>query len=339
MTVDEKIMVWLPSPMGDTILATPALRALRQHFDKAHITFYASAVTRQILSPCSWNDAWIDQTSNLKAISEFKTHRFTHVVLFKNSFGSALACFLARIPMRIGYARDKRSWLLTHKVQPKRLANGAFEPNSMVDYYLDLCSGMGVTWQNRMPELSVDPTDRHTTQQTLPNLFNTKQPIVILVPGGAFGPSKCWPVSHYAQLAKALYNSHHAQVVISVAPNEQTISQQIAQHSNCPVTDLGQTPLSLGQLKALFEQASLVISNDTGPRHIAIALKRHVITLFGPNDPKWTDTQYEHETQIMAPSDCVCCQQPVCKQPDQHCMTTITVDSVHKAACKHLSIP
>ncbi len=339
MTHKEHILVWLPSPMGDTILATPALRALRTHFAKARITYIGNPVTRALLTPCTWHDDWLEPVSPLKALSQFKQHRFTRVILFKNSWGSAMACFLAGIPTRIGYARDYRSWLLTHKLAPERLPNGAFKPNSMVDYYLKLCDSIGVSHRDRMPELEVTPQDRQSVQNTLTCLTNPSGPLVILVPGGAFGPSKCWPASHFAQLADKLHASHNARIVISVSPSEleRRISENIARKTACPVFDLGQTPLSLGQLKALFEQADLVVSNDTGPRHLAIALNRHVITLFGPNDPKWTHTGHAMETQIIAPSDCLCCQKPVCKQPSQHCMKTITADSVYQAALKSLA--
>jgi len=341
MTQEDKILVWLPSPMGDTILATPALRALRAHFIDARITYYANTVTRQLLSPCAWHDDWLEPVSPVKVVSLLKQQGFTHVILFKNSFGSALICALAGIPTRIGYARDHRSWLLNKKLHPKVSETGAFQPHSMVDYYLDLIAFAGAQCQDRMPALTVHPEDRESIKNKLTCLAETSGPLIILVPGGAFGPSKCWPPSHYAQLADTLAESHKARIVISVSPSEleRKISQAIVTQTTCPVTDLGQSPLSLGQLKALFEQADLVISNDTGPRHMAIALKRRVITLFGPNDPKWTDTGYAHETQIMAPSDCLCCQKPTCKQPDQHCMKTITVDSVHAAAVESLNAP
>jgi heptosyltransferase-2 len=341
MTRKENILVWLPSPMGDTILATGALRALRAHFAQARITYYGSAMTRQLLTPCAWHDDWLEQEPALKAVSHFRQRAFTQVILLKNSFGSALTCFLAGIPARIGYARDHRSWLLTRRLNPARLPNGAFKPRSMVDYYLDLCSFMDIQCEDRMPELEVSPPDRDAVKRQLTCLTDTAGPLVILVPGGAFGPSKCWAAASYAKLADTLYESHRARIIVSVSPNEseRAISRDIIRQSTCPVTDLGETPLTLGQLKALFERADLVISNDTGPRHMAIALKRRVITLFGPNDPKWTDTGYAHEMQIMAPRDCVCCQKPVCKQPDQHCMDTITVEWVHAAAIKSLDTP
>ena len=97
-------------------------------------------------------------------------------------------------------------------------------------------------------------------------------------------------------------------------------------------SSLGDKPLTLGQLKALFLQADLVISNDTGPRHIAIALERKLITLFGPNDPSWTETGYENEIQLIGDVPCGPCQKPKCNQSEHKCMQVISVDMVCDAA-------
>jgi heptosyltransferase-2 len=152
------ILVWLPSPMGDAVLSTPALRAIREHFSSCEITFYANPIVRQVLSPCSYNDAWLEQKDNnpLAVAKELKKHQFTHAILFKNSFASALAVYLARIPSRIGYVRENRGILLIEKLYPEKLHNGKFKPLSMVDYYLAIASGAGARTSEKSLELSVD---------------------------------------------------------------------------------------------------------------------------------------------------------------------------------------
>jgi heptosyltransferase-2 len=134
----HEILVWLPSPMGDAILCTPALRAIRRHFKSARISFFARPAVREVLSPSSFNDIWLEQRSNNPfAIAKmFRQQKFTHAILFKNSFASALAVFLAKIPSRVGYAREGRSLLLTDKLYPPKLRSGKFKPISMMDYYL-----------------------------------------------------------------------------------------------------------------------------------------------------------------------------------------------------------
>ncbi|MHC4418757.1 MAG: glycosyltransferase family 9 protein, partial [Planctomycetota bacterium] len=267
----KKILIWLPSPMGDAVLCTPALRAIRQRFKDAEITFFANSTVNQILSPTRFNDAWLTQhnKSPLAAAKILGSCKFTHAVLFKNSFASALVCFLARIPSRIGYAREGRGFMLTQRLHPPKLSQIEFKPLSMIDYYLAIASWLGAETSDRKLELTVDPQQDKKLRAKLPQVAHAKGPLVILVPGGAFGPSKCWPSERFAETADWLISNYNATVVISVAsdPIEQKIATEISNKSAHKLINLAQTPLTLGELKALFGIADLVISNDTGPRH------------------------------------------------------------------------
>jgi heptosyltransferase-2 len=332
----EEILVWLPSPMGDAILCTPALRAIRKYFKSGKITFFANPVVRQILSPCNFYDEWLEQKSNnpFAIAKQLKEHKFTHAVLFKNSFASALAVFLARIPSRIGYVREWRGLLLTDKLYPAKLPGGKFKPISMVDYYLAIASWLGCEVKNRNLELQIDSEDEQWLCGKFPQVLDLGRPLIVFVPGGAFGPSKFWPSERFAQTADRLITNYNAEVVISVGPDnfERQIATEICDSSKNKLINLAETPISLGELKALISIADLVISNDTGPRHIAIALKRKLVTLFGPNNPAWTNTDYENEIQIIADVQCAPCDKPKCKKSEHLCMQSITVDMVFDAA-------
>lgn len=332
---DANILVWLPSPMGDAILCTPALRAIREHYLSRKIWFFASPVVREVLSPCRFNDEWLEQKDgNLLTIAgKLRKYEFAYAILFKNSLASALTVFLAGIPSRIGYSREGRGFLLTDKLYPPKLPNGKFKPRSMVDYYLAIASRLGADTSNKALEVAVDPADVEALKTKLPEVAGAKGPIVILVPGGAFGPSKCWPNDRFAQTADWLAKNYNATVVISVAPEviERRIAKEIGELSEHKLINLADRPVTLGQLKALFSMATLVITNDTGPRHIAIATGRKVVTLFGPNNPAWTDTQYENEIQIVGNVPCAPCTRPICNQRRHLCMQTITVETVCEA--------
>lgn len=335
-----EILVWLPSPIGDAVLCTPALRAIRRRFESCKISFFANDVVRQVLSPGGFNDRWItQQDTNPFAIAKtLGRYNFTQAILFKNSFGSALACFLAKIPSRIGYARDGRAFLLTDRLYPPKNPDRTFKPVSMIDYYHAIASSLGCDTTNRKPELTVDTQAYEKLKKKVPEVVDSQKPIVVLVPGGAFGPSKCWPPDRFAQIADWLIVNYNTVVVISVADNltEKQTARQICDLSKHNLINLAQTPLGLDQLKSLISTAELIVSNDTGPRHIAIALRRKVVTMFGPNDPVWTDTGYENETQIVSQAHCAPCNKPKCKQTDHLCMQAITVDMVCDAAKKLL---
>jgi heptosyltransferase-2 len=334
--------------MGDAILCTPALRAIRKHFKSCEISFLANPVVRKLLSPGSFNDNWVEQPNdNPFAIARgIKKHKFTHAILFKNSFGSALAVSLARIPSRIGYAREGRGFLLTDKLYPLKLPDGKFKPVSMIDYYLAIASRLGADTSDRTIEVPLELQTRKKLKSRFPEVAGSQGPVVVLVPGGAFGPSKYWPSERFAQTADRLITTYNATVFVSVGPDlfEKHIAGEICDSSK-PATqmagrhkliNLAERPVNLDELKTLFSRADLVISNDTGPRHIAIALRRKVITLFGPNDPAWTDTGYENEIQIVGNVPCAPCQKPVCKKAGHLCMEAITVEMVCNAARKLL---
>jgi heptosyltransferase-2 len=337
----QNTLIWLPSPMGDAILCTPALRAIRRHCPDDAIWLYASGVVRSVLSPNHFGSSWIDQRSDnpFAVAAEFKKYNFDRAILFKNSFMSALTVLLAGIPVRIGYAREGRGFLLTEKLYPARLEDGRYKPTSMLNYYLALAVQIGAETADRLPELEVSPEDTMALREKLPEIFLADGPLVILVPGGAFGPNKCWPSECFAQTADRLVQKYEATVVISVAPNayEQQVGSTVCKAATHRLINLSDTPLTLGELKALFASAALVITNDTGPRHIAIALKRRVITLFGPNDPEWTQTGYPDEIQIVADAKCAPCQKPQCRFEELLCMMSISVESVYEAAEKILA--
>jgi heptosyltransferase-2 len=103
------------------------------------------------------------------------------------------------------------------------------------------------------------------------------------------------------------------------------------------LVNLADKPVSISELKALFAKAELIISNDTGPRHIAIGLRRKVVTLFGPNNPAWTETGYENEIKIVGQAPCAPCHRPICKKPEHLCMQSISVQMVCNAAAELLS--
>ena len=266
----KNILVWLPSPMGDAIMATPSLRCLRNLFEKDKIFFCANKTVAEILAGCPFADQWINIEENnpFAAAAELKKHNFDTAILFKNSFASALAVFLAGIKARIGYARDARGIFLTEKLIPLKIGPFRYKPLSVVDYYLAIASRLGCDTSNKRTELSISENDIKTVCEKFGEKVTGSHSLVILVPGGAFGPSKLWPEERFAKVSDFLVDKFFANVFISVSPhkNEVQIAENICSAAKKPVVNLAKNPLTLGQLKALFSYANLVITNDTGPR-------------------------------------------------------------------------
>lgn len=336
----ENILIWLPSPMGDAVMCTAALRSIRNLFNRQRIYFLGNNVVRNILSPGDFYDEWIEYSrmNPLAMAAKLKKYNFSQAILFKNSFSSALAVFLAGIKTRIGYARQGRGFMLTDKLIPQKSADGAFKPEPMIDYYLAIASWLGAETDNRTMELSLKNSDIETARNKLNLANDSAGPIVVLVPGAAGGASKCWLKERFAQTADWLVENYKATVVVSVAPNamERKIAEDICKTARHDLTSLANVDLTLGQLKAVLSLADLVICNDTGPRHIAVALKRKVISLIGPNDPVWSENNYENDVQIISQAQCAPCNKQKCERDEHICMQWITVEMVCKAAANVL---
>ena len=215
----------------------------------------------------------------------------------------------------------------------------------MIDYYLAIASRLGANTTDKNLELQVEPQNNEKLKAKLPEIAESEGPVIIIVPGAAAGPSKRWPSERFAQTADWLIDNCNATVVISVAPTavERQIAQEIcdssrlsspAQQSNRKhkLINLAAFSISLGELKTLFAGSDLVISNDTGPRHIAIALRRKIVSLLGPNEPSWTDFGYENEIRIVGEAPCAPCDRPICKKSEHLCMQSITVEMVCDAS-------
>lgn len=338
----QKILVWLPGPMGDAIMSTAALRGIREVFSGSEITFLANSTVRGVLSPSGFCDRWIELKSKnpFKIAAMLRGYDFDSAVLFKNSIASAISVFLARIPVRVGYGREMRSVFLTDALRPEKKNLFSYRPVPAVDYYLAISSWLGAEIENRRTQLQIEPGCRRSVLEKFPDIAGTSKPLVILVPGSAFGPSKCWAEINFAKTADCLIEKYDVNLFISVsrADAEKQTAEKIyglAEHKE-RIFNLAQNPLSLGQLKALFSFAAVVITNDTGPRHIAIALGRKVITMFGPNDPARTDNGYAGESRVIADVDCAPCDKPVCGKKRHYCMESITPKMVCEIADKIL---
>jgi heptosyltransferase-2 len=259
---------------------------------------------------------------------------FGRAILFKNSFGSALSCRLAGMNDIIGYARQGRSLLLSEKLYPPRLPGGPLKPVSVIDYYLAIASHLGAAVDDRTLELPLEPQAMASVKSKLPALFERKGPLVVFVPGAAAGLNKCWLPERFAATADKLATSHNATVVLSVAPSktERDIAAKIIAASKRRPVSTADYSVNLAELKAIFSIADLVITNDTGPRHIAVAFGRKIITLTGPNDLAWTHADYANEIRIAGHVPCAPCDRHTCNKPRHLCMEAISVETVCRAA-------
>ncbi|KAA0213114.1 lipopolysaccharide heptosyltransferase II [bacterium] len=343
----RNVVVRAPNALGDLIMATPAFARLAAHYTPEHVSLICLPAGVSLLQGNDWFRELIayDRAGSHRGfgggrrfVKEIRARSFDLGIILPNSFGSAWQMMRAGVKNRVGYFKEGRGWLL-HAGRPREHdAQGRFVPKYTGQYFMDLLDVIGLPRTPLVPRLPVSENERSGAAEFLARQGLNRGPLVILAPGAAFGPSKLWPPERFAQVADALA-SQGAAVLVSYGPGEEDTLNALQAAARAPlVTTQG---MSLGVLKAVYAQAALVISNDTGPRHLAVALGRPVLTLMGPNDPRYSALpQVERGEVIRVEVDCAPYTQPCQLKEcpiDHRCMKGIEVTRVLEAARRWLS--
>ncbi len=292
-----------PSWVGDAVMATPAIRLLRDALPEAKIDLLTREPVDAVLGGLPTIDTV--RTARPRTLGErmslarsLREEHYDAALLLANGFGTAMSVYLAKIPRRVGYARDGRSLLLTDRLRaPVRRGSSLLKPKwalvSAVDYYLGAASALldidpptQATDSALKLELALTDHDRAEGQRLMAAAgIEPGAAFAILNPGGN-NEAKRWPAERYAKLAEHLASRHGLAVLVNGSPAEQALTERIAKDS--PARALPTLGGSISGLKALVAQAKLMVTNDTGPRHVAAAFGTPVVTLFGPTDHRWT---------------------------------------------------
>lgn len=297
-----RILIVLPSWVGDAIMATPALRLVRSSAPGAFIGVLARPGIDEVLSGLDlFDEIHVERAAGVmgpkRVAAMLRTRRYDSALLLTNSFSTALTARLAFIPRRIGYARDGRSLLLTHRLTAPKRPDGRWAPTPAVTYYWNAALGLidpdaPPIPSDRLPpdarlELACGPEQEHAAESLLARAGVTPgAPLALLNPGGNRA-SKRWPPDRYAAVADHLVNRGFT-VLVNGSPAEAELVQEVASRAQSALVQLPRHAPTLGAIKAVIRRCRLMITNDTGPRHIAAAFRVPVITLFGPTDPRWT---------------------------------------------------
>jgi heptosyltransferase-2 len=343
-----RIVVFCPNLIGDTVMATPTLRALRASFPAAHL----AAVLRPGVAPTLEGAPWLDEVllcdrrrgrpehAARALVRRLRADRYDVAILLPNSFRSAAQALLGGCRRRVGYARGGRSLLLTDRLQPPVAAGGRYLPFPAVEYYLALARHVGAQVASTRLELFTTPRDRDAADAAWRALgLSRSRPVVCLNTGGAFGPAKSWPRAYFATLARRLATEAGADVLVLCGPAERDAARAIVAGAGHPrVVSLadGPLPLSIGLSKACVERSALLVTTDSGPRHFAAGFGVPVVSLFGPTHIAWTRTNHPLAIHLQQPVPCGPCQQGVCPEGHHRCMVELTPESVFRAALRLL---
>ena len=336
------LAVVMPTWLGDCVMATPLLRALRQGWPGTRIVGVVGGNVAPVLAGLASLDAIepVDgKPSSVRLARQLRSLHADVALLLPNAFRSAAAAWLARVPRRIGYARDGRGLLLTDKVAAPRVGRWPRRSHAVVPavrHYLGLLAAMNLPEAGRRLELSLVDADTAAADAVAASAGLGNKPLAVFVPGGRYGSAKLWPSEHFAALAHRLAGDGF-DVGLSIAPGEREVADAIANGS--PAIDLSKHGLSLHAAKGLLARADVVVTNDTGARHVAVAFGRRVVTLFGPTDPKRTTLDHPLERELWLDDvPCRPCQLKRCPLPEpqtQRCLRELTPDRVLEA-CRAL---
>ena len=341
------IVVFCPSLIGDTVMATPTFRALRKRYPSGRLTAVVKPNVAPVLDGLSWFDEVVPFHPKAKdrehrtrpLVRRLRADRPDAAVLLPNSIRTAWISRLAGIPRRVGYDRYARGWLLTDRLQPPRDAKGKLLPCPIVEYYLALAHALDCPGDGLPLELATTPADEAAADEALAALgVDASAGLVCLNTGGAFGPAKAWPVESFGILARRLAEECGAAVVALCGPSEREESRRIAELAAHPgVVSLADRKLSLGLSKAMVRRADLLVTTDSGPRHFAAAFGTPVVSLFGPTRIEWTRTNQPNALHIYHPVPCGPCQRPTCPLGHHRCMRDLAPDRVFDASRRMLS--
>jgi len=316
--------------IGDAVMTTPALNVVRETFPDAHITVVANPLVAQLFEfhpDCDEVIVYDRQGQHagavgfLRFVAMLRGRKFDCAILFQNAIEAAVIAFLAGVPKRVGYVTDGRRLLLNHPV-PVGDAERALHHT---DYYLHMLAQRGVATGVKQQRLALRPEEISRAAETLP-----RGRFAVINPGAAYGSAKRWIPERFAEVADILVSRYGLSIILSGGPGEIEIGDDIAKAMQSPHQNLiGKT--SVRQMMAVLAASSLMVTNDSGPMHVAAAFGVPMVAIFGPTDHTTTSPWGTRAQIVRHPVECSPCMLRQCPI-DHRCMQRVTVDDVLSAA-------
>ena len=344
----KKILVRGPNWLGDAVMCEPALRGLRRLFPDAQIALLVKpavadlfaghpALTRVLTYDTKGRHAGL--FGKWALAGQLRRQGFDLAVLFQNAFEAAFLTFLASVPRRYGYATDGRSLLLSDPVAAPDRRTLVHQ----VRYYWDLLKPLGLTGDPPAPELVVFPEEEQAMAGRFAQGGLTASDVVVGInPGSTYGMAKRWLPERFAEVTERLCRTiresreQQVSVVIFGAKGEERLGQEIAARlSSRSLVLSGAT--TIRELMAAVKRCAMLLTNDTGPMHIASAFQVPVVAIFGPTDWRTTSPFGSAHAIVRQPVDCAPCLLRECPI-DHRCMTRVSVEQVYEAATKQLGV-
>lgn len=340
------IAVILPRWVGDAVMATPLLRALRTHFgDRARITGVMRRVVAELLGGGDWIDGVVaydrhgpDPAAHFRAAARrLRTERPDVVLILPNSLSAAALAFAGGARRRIGHVGHWRRALLTDVVRPKRDEPVVPPPVA----FMELAAAVGVPPGPLDVELFAVAADLARGDTLLAALFPGRDgPLVVLNDNSSNGTARAWGAPQHAALARwVVERVSGVRVLVHCGPADRDHARDVvAAASSSAVRGLGDVPdLPIGLSKALYARAAASVSSDSGPRHIAAAFRVPTVALLGPTDPRMGRSDPDGCIEIRRTLACSPCDLGECPLRHHDCLRLIGVEEVGAALLEALA--
>ncbi len=323
--------------LGDAVLTTPALGGLREARPGTKVVVAANPAVAELfrLHPDVDEIVVYDRrgahrgaVGMARMARVLRRQRFDAALLLQNAFDAALLAFLAGIPARMGYARDARRLLLTRAVPVTEEILSLHH----AEYYLRLLSELGLPRPQRPAlRLRVSEEERQAMRSRLLDEGASEgRPILGINPGATFGSAKRWFPERFAAVADALAEEWGASVVLMGSVPEMPLAAEVeAAMGRRPVNLAGRT--TVRELMALLSLCSFLVTNDSGPMHVAAAFRVPQVAIFGPTDWRATSPWTPLAKIVRVDVDCSPCRKRECDRGHE-CMVGVTADMVVSAA-------
>lgn len=316
--------------IGDVLLTTPFLRALRRGFPDARVTVLVNPGTGEVLRHNPDVDEVISfprtgLIPQVQCYRELRARGFDCVVDLTDGDRSAFISFMTGARVRIGFNHENR---LRGRLY-SRCVEAAYDAVHVIDYHAMALPSLGLSRECGDPVLPLSGEDHERAHHVVESLQLDRTRWVMIHPAARYW-FKAWPPDRFAALGDA-FHERGFQVALVGSPEERPIGTEILQTAKRPMISLiGNTRLL--ELAALMTRCRLFIGNDAGPMHMAAAVGCPVVALFGPSNPAVWAPRGKHVTTIHKGLDCRECFHPGCFRGEQGCMKLITVDEVLKEA-------
>ncbi len=336
----KKILIIVPYAIGDVLITTPMIKAIKKNLPKTKIVCLCSDWSKDIIVNNKYvddviivdNNFFIKKKWGMKFIKKLKKEKFDACIVCE-MFSLPIFSFLCGIPIRIGFDFNGEGFSLTHTVQYT-------QDKHVLDYFLDMIKFLGINGHDKKMVLELSKEDIKFAGQHFKKTGFRNKLLIGLCPGGGIKPgypteSKQWPTQYYEKLVKKLISDYNCNIILIGGQEDNKQAKILSRLDKKRILDFtGKT--TIRQSAAVIGRCDLFITNDSAPMHISSAMGVPTVSIFGPTDPMRLAPLNKNSIAVYSKIRCAPCfgTDRFTKCRDHNCITSVRVGEVFNAVMK-----